>query len=262
MPEQLINGLRTNYQLLPGAGEPTETVVFVHGLGTDSLASFHLTLAAPVAAAGIDVIGYDLRGHGKTERPASGYTLQDFVADLDGLLSRLGVSGPVHLVGNSFGGTVAFAFAVAFPERVRSIVSIEAEPPTEQWADKMRRTLDNTVEFLSTETNFDWIEANYGRHHRRLSQQAAERITSTTIAAEVPRGPLLTLPEIEAIDCPVLSILGRHGYQSDDLTALTSILPGGELFVFDDEGHSVLVERHRQVRGLLLEWIGRHSGRR
>ena len=252
-----VNGLRTNVQLVPAGG--TETVVFLHGMGTDSLASFYLTLAPPVAAAGIDVISYDLRGHGKTERPERGYTLGDFVADLDDLLRQLGVDRPVHLVGNSFGGTLAYSYAVACPDRVRSIVCIESEPATEVWAEKMSAILAHTVRFLQVEESFDWIEANFGAHHRRLARMAAERITSTKMAEEVPLGPLLTWEQVAAIGCPVLSILGSHGYQADDLEALTSLLPNGELHVFEGQGHSVLVEQHREVRELVLEWIERHA---
>jgi pimeloyl-ACP methyl ester carboxylesterase len=252
-----VNGLRTNVQLVPAGG--TETVVFLHGMGTDSLASFYLTLAPPVAAAGIDVISYDLRGHGKTERPVRGYTLGDFVADLDDLLRQLGVDRPVHLVGNSFGGTLAYSYAVAFPDRVRSIVCIESEPATEVWAEKMSAILAHTVRFLQVEESFDWIEANFSAHHRRLARMAAERITSTKMAEEVPLGPLLTWEQVAAIGCPVLSILGSHGYQADDLEALTSVLPHGELHVFEGQGHSVLVEQHREVRELVLKWIERHA---
>ncbi len=252
-----VNGLRTNVQLVPAGG--TETVVFLHGMGTDSLASFYLTLAPPVAAAGIDVISYDLRGHGKTERPERGYTLGDFVADLDDLLRQLGVSRPVHLVGNSFGGTLAYSYAVACPERVRSIVCIESEPATAVWAEKMSAILAYTVRFLQVEESFAWIEANFSAHHRRLARLAAERITSTSMAEEVPLGPLLTWDQVAAIGCPVLSILGSHGYQADDLEALTSLLPNGELHVFEGQGHSVLVEQHREVRELVLEWIERHA---
>src|SRR5438445_3375307 len=146
MPTMTVNGLSTNVQLVSVGG--TETVVFLHGMGTDSLASFYLTLAPPVAEAGIDVISYDLRGHGKTERPSSGYTMADFVADLDDLLNQLAVDRPVHLVGNSFGGTLAYSYAVAKPDRVRSIVCIESEPATAMWADKMTQILDYTVQFL------------------------------------------------------------------------------------------------------------------
>jgi pimeloyl-ACP methyl ester carboxylesterase len=70
---------------------------------------------------------------------------------------------------------------------------------------------------------------------------------------------LLSLDDLASIECPVLNILGSHGYQSDDLEALTTTLPNGELHVFDGQGHSVLVERHREVRELVLRWIGRQA---
>jgi pimeloyl-ACP methyl ester carboxylesterase len=257
-----VNGLNTNVQLAPAVGVPqddAETVVFLHGMGTDSLASFYLTLAPPVAAAGINVISYDLRGHGKTDRPASGYTIADFVADLADLLDQLGVTRPVHLVGNSFGGTLAFSYAAEHSDRVRSIVCIESEPATEEWASKMTQILEYTVEFLAVEENYDWIEANFSAHHRRLARMAADRIMTTSIAREVPLGPLLSIDEVAAIECPVLSILGSQGYQADDLTALTSLLPNGEVHVFDGQGHSVLVEQHKNVRELVLRWIGRQA---
>ncbi|GAA1982396.1 alpha/beta hydrolase [Amycolatopsis minnesotensis] len=254
-----VNGLRTNVGLLPAKEPKGEAVVFIHGMGTDSLASFYLTLASPVSAAGIDVITYDLRGHGKTEMPDSGYTLKDFVADLDDLLRQVRPDAPVHLVGNSFGGTIAYSYASMSPERVRSIVCIEAEPPTEVWADKMTQILDYTGEFLAADENYDWIEATYSAHHRRLAKMAAKRIMATSITREVPLGPLMTLEDVWSIACPVLSLLGQDGYQSDDLDALTSLLPRGERIVFEGQGHSVLVEQHRRVRELVLDWVARHA---
>ncbi|SFB58888.1 Lysophospholipase, alpha-beta hydrolase superfamily [Amycolatopsis marina] len=260
MPLTLVNGLSTNYQLLSATGAPAaEPVVFVHGMGTDSLASFYLTLAPPVAAAGFDVISYDLRGHGRTERPASGYTIKEFVTDLDELLRQFAADRRVHLVGNSFGGTLAYSYASMYPERVCSIVCIESEPPTPAWSEKMAAILSGTVEFLRIEENYAWIEANYSAHHRRLARLAADRISATSMAEEVPLGPLLTLDQVAAIECPVLSVLGSHGYQADDLEALTELLPAGELHVFEGQGHSVLVERHHEVRRLLLDWVRRHG---
>src|SRR5438445_3755679 len=180
----VANGIRVHYQRMSAreTGAPPPTVVFIHGLGTDSLASFYLTLAAPVSAAGIDVLTYDLRGHGRTELPPTGYRVGDFVADLDGLLDRLAVHGPVHLVGNSFGGTIAFSYAAARPDRVASIVSIEAEPATAPWADKMRQTLDNVVSELRREEFFAWLTDTFGTHHARLTRAAGTRLLSTTMA--------------------------------------------------------------------------------
>ncbi|MFI9814740.1 alpha/beta fold hydrolase [Saccharothrix variisporea] len=259
-----VNGLRTHYQRMPAknpVGEPP-LVVCVHGLGYDSLASFYLTLAAPVSEAGIDVLTYDLRAHGRTERPATGYTLQDFVSDLTALLDALGVDRPVHLVGNSFGGTIAFSFAAAHPHRVRSIVSIEAEPATEPWAGKMGRTLTNVVDEMGKEENLRWLAETFGDHYAKLTRTAHGIIRSTSIVEEVPTGPLLTDLDLQGVRCPVLSIVGSEGFQQDDLTALQDALPNCRTVVIEGQNHSVLVERHRTVRELVLDWVAEHDGER
>ena len=97
--------------------DPVATVVLVHGLLTDSLASYYFTVAPAFAASGLDVVMYDLRGHGRSGRPAGGYTLDHNIDDLEALLGRLSITGPVHLVGNSYGGTIAFGYAARHPER-------------------------------------------------------------------------------------------------------------------------------------------------
>ncbi|MCA9678817.1 MAG: alpha/beta fold hydrolase, partial [Myxococcales bacterium] len=107
----------------------------------DNLSSFYFTLANPVAAAGADVVLYDLRGHGLSGRPAAGYAVPDLVADLAALLDALDVARPVHLVGNSVGGTIVLAFAAAHPERVASLALIDAHDGAEGWAAQMTATL-------------------------------------------------------------------------------------------------------------------------
>ena len=121
MAEVTVGGLRFHVQRLgPEAGVP---VVFLHGLIMDNLSSWFFT-AAPKVAAHQPVVLYDLRGHGKSERPATGYGVQDMVEDLCGILDEsLPADQRVELVGNSFGGLLALAFALARPERVRACAS-------------------------------------------------------------------------------------------------------------------------------------------
>jgi len=256
-----VNGLETHYQWMQARdrSRPVPTVVCVHGLGYDSLASFYLTLASPVSSAGIDVLTYDLRGHGRSVRPPTGYRLADFVDDLEALLDELGVHHPVHLVGNSFGGTIAFSFAAKYPDRVASIVSIEAEPATEPWSDKMGRTFRNTIEAMGDDRYLGWVGETFGSHYVRLTKAAATVIRSTTLVEEVALGPLLDADGLAAISCPVLSILGSDGFQSDDLHAVQSALPDCRTEVIDGQNHSVLVERHPTVRTMLLSWIAEHE---
>ena len=257
-----VNGLRTHYQWMraktsrPG-GAPT--VVCVHGIGYDSLASFYLTLASPLSEAGADVLTYDLRGHGRSEQPATGYTLGHFLNDLEVLLDQLDVTGPVHLVGNSFGGTVAFSFAANHPDRVASVIGIESEPATTVWSEKMAVAMANTVKVMGDQDYLDWVAEHFGKHHARLTKAAGEGIGRTSIVAELSQGPLLTENDLARITCPVLSIVGSEGYQRDDLDAVSSLLADCRTEVIDGQDHSVLVQRHHAVRKLLLAWIDEHE---
>src|ERR1700761_2490450 len=107
MPPLNVNGARFQARWLEpddAAGARLAPVVFVHGLVMDNLSSFYYTLAGPVTAAGARVLLYDLRGHGGSERAPRGYATSDQAADLIGLLDASGVTEPVHLVANSFGG--------------------------------------------------------------------------------------------------------------------------------------------------------------
>jgi pimeloyl-ACP methyl ester carboxylesterase len=262
MAVAIVNDVLTHYEHMPArpsTGRTAPKVVCVHGLGYDSLASFYLTLAAPLAEAGVDVLTYDLRGHGRSQRPATGYRLGDFVDDLRSLLDMMVGTEPVHLVGNSFGGTIAFSLAVRYPERVRSIVSIESEPATEVWSAKMGRTFRNTVDAMSDEANLAWITETFGSHYARLTRAAAAVIRSTTIVEEVADGPLLDEQALLSIRCPVLAILGGEGFQCDDLGAVEAMLPDCRTEVIDGQNHSVLVERHQLVRKLLLGWLAEHD---
>lgn len=68
----------------------------------------------------------DLRGHGKSEHPASGYLLPDYVGDVAAFLSQ-NFSTPVILMGHSLGAVTALFTAAKVPERVRALLLLE--PP-------------------------------------------------------------------------------------------------------------------------------------
>jgi pimeloyl-ACP methyl ester carboxylesterase len=255
------NGIRTHYQLTPATNpphSPPPKVVFIHGLGYDSMASFYLTLAPSLSAAGIDVLGYDLRAHGRSDRPSRGYLLRDFTTDLRELLDGTRITEPVHLVGNSFGGTLAFAFAALHPERVRSIVAIESEPPTVAWSEKIQDTINGIVDVAEVDRHLALIEEHFGPHAVRLTQKAATNIRATSIAEDVPKGPLLRETDLAALTCPVLSIMGGDGFHREDLHILDRLLPHCTTEIVPEQNHSVLVDRHREIRPLVLDWITRH----
>ena len=250
----------------PGEGRtPLATVVLVHGLLTDSLASYYFTVAPAFAASGLDVVMYDLRGHGRSGRPQAGYTLDDSVDDLEALLDRLSVTGPVHLVGNSYGGTVAFGYAARHPERAASVSLIESEPATEAWAAKLGGILRRVLRELAYNEPdaIAWITANRGHNTARLAKGAARLARETTLARDIPASRVLTEDQIGAVRCPVLGVYGGDSDLAELVPWLESALPDCRTVVVPGHEHSVLVEAAGKVGGhvlaLIRETIG--SGR-
>jgi 3-oxoadipate enol-lactonase len=65
-------------------------------------------------------ISYDLRGHGRSPRPAPPYTLDDLVDDLEALRRELHIER-AHFAGHSLGGMIGPAYARRYPDRVLSL---------------------------------------------------------------------------------------------------------------------------------------------
>ena len=109
------NGVNLHYQQ---HGEGSD-VILVHGITSD-LSYWMLTLL-PKLMERHRVTVYDLRGHGFSDVPPTGYTTGELARDLHGLMDGLEI-GRAHIVGHSYGGAIALHYAALYPERVRSLV--------------------------------------------------------------------------------------------------------------------------------------------
>ncbi|MFE5503158.1 alpha/beta fold hydrolase [Amycolatopsis japonica] len=258
MAKVKVGDLDVHVQRLGPSDSTAPVVVFVHGLLTDSLASYYFTLGPAFAAQGIDVVMYDLRGHGRTTRPATGYRLEEFVADLDGLLTELGIDRPVHVAGNSFGGSIAFGLAASHPERVASVVAIEAEPPVRAWAGHMAEGLADAKNRLAHDEVIGWIAENHGAHTARLSKSAYKILAATTLAEDIPLSRTID-DDLKAVRCPVFALFGDQSGLSAQVPDLEANLGRCRTVVLPDQGHSVLVERTAETSELILGWVREHS---
>lgn len=73
------------------------------------------------------VIAIDLLGHGGSEKPSSGYSIENQASLVAGVLGRLGVRD-AEVVGHSLGGPVAIALAEQSPQLVNRLVAIDSIP--------------------------------------------------------------------------------------------------------------------------------------
>jgi pimeloyl-ACP methyl ester carboxylesterase len=118
----LASGLRIHYQQL-GTGPD---VVMVHGI-TGNLAAWHLHIV-PALQDRFRILTYDLRGHGYSDTPPTGYSPDDMAGDLLGLLDALELERPA-VVGHSYGADIALYLAARAAERVGEVIAIEAALP-------------------------------------------------------------------------------------------------------------------------------------
>ncbi len=113
------NGIRLHYLDWGGEGEP---LVMLTGYGTTAHTFDHF---ASRFADQYRVVSFTRRGTAPSERTVTGYDLATLTADVKAFLDALGFRH-VHLAGHSFAGTEMTEFATLHPERVASLVYIDA----------------------------------------------------------------------------------------------------------------------------------------
>ncbi|MFH0351958.1 MAG: alpha/beta fold hydrolase [Chromatiales bacterium] len=114
------NNIQLHYLDHPGDGP---TLALMPGLTANAHAFDGLIQAG--MSPRLRVLALDLRGRGLSDKPATGYSMADHVADVLGLLDTLDLD-QVVLGGHSFGGLLTFYIAAHHPERVSKLVIIDA----------------------------------------------------------------------------------------------------------------------------------------
>ncbi|WP_328307074.1 alpha/beta fold hydrolase [Streptomyces sp. NBC_00442] len=113
-----VRGNRLSYED-HGAGRP---LVFLHGWGTSGRV---WDAQAADLMADHRVITLDWRGCGRSDRPATGYTIAEVTRDVLEFLDVLGLERPV-LIGSSIAGAFLVEAALAAPDRLGAIVPVDA----------------------------------------------------------------------------------------------------------------------------------------
>ncbi|TDD74596.1 alpha/beta hydrolase [Actinomadura darangshiensis] len=257
MPDVTARGLRFHVQECEGDGP---VVVFLHGLVIDNLSSFYYTLAAPVAAAGAHSVLYDMRGHGRSERPATGYSVQDSVADLFAVLDALG-HDRVHLVANSFGGVIALNAALLRPDRVAGLALIEAHGPAERsfWHEDLLNTLAKSALLLEYERTADQLLDSGQRRLGRIAATADALLNGTTLMDDLAAAEPVRPAVLAALDRPVLAIYGQHSDVADAGRLLLRHVPNCTLHTLTGHAHTVLQEGTAEILEVLLPWLAHHA---
>jgi len=239
MPKATLkNGLTIHYQQI---GEGPD-LVMVHGL-TGNLAVWHLQIV-PELSEHYRVLTYDLRGHGHSDTPASGYSLDSMAEDLLELLDALEIERPL-IAGHSYGADIALYHALAHPDRVREVIAIEAALPALEesrrpegwvgWA-YWARALEESGHPVPPEKRSDMrymiratidLPKQWGplKGLPRNPKPLLKLIDETSLPEDYRQVGSLTLDRVATIETPVVLIYTEHSAFIDTFEYLEETLP-------------------------------------
>jgi pimeloyl-ACP methyl ester carboxylesterase len=243
-----------------------DPILFHHGIGAsagiwtewiDALADRHR------------IVTFDMRGYGSSMIPSADFrwSLELFICDVFAVADAAGIER-FHLVGESIGGTIALATALARPERIATLTvsngghlgaSIQRvdewrrqldEQGVEAWSDIFMR--DRFHEDVLSPERWAWFAA----------QQEAWTRDSILNALAVLVGTDLS-PRLPEIGCPVL-LLHPDGSPFIPVAVAAEmhrLLPNAVLNVFGPARHGLPFSHGKQAASLLRSFLdARHRG--
>jgi Predicted hydrolases or acyltransferases (alpha/beta hydrolase superfamily) len=131
------NGIQMNYEL-SGKGK---NLVLIHGF-TDNLNMWFNQV--PEFSKQYQVLTYDVRGFGQTEKTQGPHSMDLFADDLQGLLKALGLRSACVL-GYSMGGRIALEFCMKYPQQATGLVlanSVVGAPTTPEREERTKMMIE------------------------------------------------------------------------------------------------------------------------
>jgi 3-oxoadipate enol-lactonase len=229
-----------------GTGTP---LVLTHGLGDDL--HFWDGVAAALASHH-DLVRWDVRGFGGSDKPAGPYTPAQLAGDLAALLDALGIAA-AHIGGLSMGGVIAQRFALDHPHRVRSLILVSTSSEVGPRGAANWQRLADTIEQRGFGTGArDASRAfapSFAAAHPDVVAAAGAQTASNDPVAYAAAARAMSdynwTAELAHVRAPVLILQGL----ADQLTPpggsvkMHRALPASRLLMLPDTGHSVSIER-------------------
>jgi pimeloyl-ACP methyl ester carboxylesterase len=275
-----VDGAMLQVRDTPGTSPGAEPALYVHGLGGSSQ---NYTDLAGLLADRFDGQALDLPGFGYSD-PTGRYSLPGFAATVVAYLELAG-RGPVHLVGNSLGGSIAVRVAGLRPDLVRTLTLISPAMP---FLDPRRTAQSQVLPLLAlprADRLFAWgmarmtveemaeqvLAACFGDTSKVLQQRRAEAIEEIKLRYTVthyPKAYLATLrglvssflraylPGINSqwkiaarIQAPTLVIGGLSDKLVDPRVPaqVAKVIPDSRLLILPGVGHVAQMEVPRVV---------------
>ncbi len=207
-----VNGTSLRCEL---TGEGAATLVLIHEMG-GTLDSWDQAL--PALNNSRQVLRYDTRGAGLSQKIKGSVTWDQMADDLAGLLDALGITGKVSLAGIAVGAAIGMHFAVRYPDRAAGLVM--HGPATGASEDRKKATLDR-ADAVEAGGMASVVETSLALSYPPVVRYNAEEFRKfrarwlgndpesfAAINRMLANGDIS--PELAQIGCPTLVTAGRH----------------------------------------------------
>jgi 3-oxoadipate enol-lactonase len=270
-----VNGVKLWYHST-GEGEP---VLQVHGAG---FGHFNFDPATPELSKHFQVVDYDLRGYGQSDRPVQRYDMEVWADDLAGLMDALQIP-QAHIHGTSMGGMVAIVFAGKYPQKTTSVVincaaaklGVAGRLIFKNWIDIARLDPEGPGSRLLAEL-ITWQALS----KRFLEEQNAEELTDLIqrILRDSNRIEVFTAacqamcdmdlrPWLERIESPALVLGGDEdlmtpwdqGPDGAGQEAIYQRIRNAQKHVIAGSNHSTIFDNSEEHNRVVIDFFKRHS---
>lgn len=274
MPYLQLRTFKMYYEVY-GKGFP---LILVHGLGGDCR---NWEFQVDEFAKRYRVFIPDLRGHGRSEAPKSGYSLNSFMEDIVQLLKEHSIT-KCHYVGLSMGGMIGQLLAIKHGELLESLTLVDTSPTpgllnrsgyedalkmfeqSAKIAEKQGRKplADVTIKMMFSA---DFIESK-----PEIVEKVKKLIIEGPTAGYVNaiRNIILTdldlYPHLYKIEAPTLIIVGSK----DVLTPVEmskrihEAIKGSEMVVIENSGHVSNIEKYEEFNKILKNFLKKIDAKR
>jgi len=248
MPVAAVNDVNIYYEV-HGSGQP---LILINGLGYD-LWMWHKMV--PGLAEHCQVIVFDNRGVGKSDKPPGPYSAQLLADDVASLLATLDIE-EAAVMGHSMGGFVAQALVLSRPELVNKLVlsatnfggpnhipvtpealavltDVQADP-----IERLRRGIAISCAPDFPESNADFVDA-------WLAHRVQNPIDPQGYQAQLAIGLALNTleasfePRLKEVEAPTLIMFGEHDkvVPPGNADLLARQIPDSRITILADAGH-------------------------
>ncbi|MHA1960615.1 MAG: alpha/beta fold hydrolase [Candidatus Thorarchaeota archaeon] len=263
MPFVRVDGINLHYEI-HGDGEP---VVFGNGVFSNTLGWVN---QHPEFSKEYQVILYDMRGQGQSDKPEGPYSFDLHADDQKGLLEDLGIS-KVHHVGISYGGELGLVFALKYPEMLKSLVACSAASYVGPLLYKMCQLWRHACVLEDPELfYYATLPLNFGESFLREQTAVLEQAKARYAQLDYP--PLVRLvdsflklnitDQLHQITIPTCVIAGevdilKPAYPYSKL--IHDRLPNSEMTIIRDSGHAVTFEKPDEFNSIVLDFLHKIS---